>query len=211
MIKEQQENDKKIPNTSIRITPLGFITFESNVVSMSFTPDDNVTYPETAEFKFSNSSGKFALVALEEGGIQSLILPSDDKIDNTLTYELSRDLLNVNPWKIEIQQSVEEHHIADLSNTGTALDTSNRKNTEESAAENSAEDKKELKRQPSLRLQIENSSQVSKVVLLETGFFLAAFINKNAEAEVRLCKFDSPQKSRFTFYYSLCLSFVFLG
>ncbi|KAJ3126719.1 Cilia- and flagella-associated protein 44 [Nowakowskiella sp. JEL0407] len=70
--------------------------------SKSETSDEGVNENQNpaTEAEKSSETGQKMLIVIQSGELMSLVLPDTNKINTTLSYEISKDLLSVSQWKL---------------------------------------------------------------------------------------------------------------
>ncbi|KAJ3023852.1 Cilia- and flagella-associated protein 44 [Thoreauomyces humboldtii] len=208
-------------NQTAEIIPLGFLTFDAAPVRISFSPDNHLNIDEIEpvdENQFeqdevtaddsSEISGKRAFVVLASGQLLAVIVPEPESINNALSFQLTREVVQVKPWKLDVPPPAVVQKVTPLLDDGEA-------NSADSVPPATPAGALEAKEESAQRvngrltsasrkshgLVIDAGSPVTDVMYLEGGYFLLSMINKDGEAEIRACKFSTPKQSRLVLVY----------
>ncbi len=195
---------------TVKFRPMGFISLDKPATSLTFSPDNhNNTDLIERELHESedessrrlagsnsekeggkgNIEGIRILISTGSNNLTSLILPPFSSIDNSVSFELNKSLLQLSSWKMKIP----ERKIVSQAKTDAKKKELSQSNLNDGDAEK-AETEAPVKKEPVL--EIDDNSCFDQVLYLYGGYFLVSMTNQKGETEVRSCKFNSPEKSR---------------
>jgi WD40 repeat protein len=193
---------------SVSFTPLGFITMDSIIQTISFSPDNhrNVDELEKNE-RFSRQyvdyskldTGSNFLILLKNGHVYRGTVSYDGKYDTSLTFELNKADLNIQKWIPSIK--IAPTPIAlENSKSGEAENDGKENEGKDIAVEMKLEDMTEDQRESVTRrkhgLCLTADANFTNIMYLEGGYLLASLINSDGEGEVRVFKLENPEVSR---------------
>ncbi|KAI8915149.1 hypothetical protein DFJ77DRAFT_430281 [Powellomyces hirtus] len=215
----EDETPAAFSHFTARITPLGFITLDSVPVKLSFSPDNHLNIDEIEpidENAFEDPeamgengdqgvAGKRAFVVLDSGELVSLIVPEPAAIDNSLSYELPKEQLQLKPWKLDVppvvtaaKPAAKEEELGSANSEAPGPPPETPESRPESLRVNGHLTSAARKAHG---LVVDTTSPVTDVMYLEGGYFLLSLTNKDGEAEIRACKYSTPRQSRLVLVY----------
>ncbi|KAJ3128012.1 Cilia- and flagella-associated protein 44 [Nowakowskiella sp. JEL0407] len=190
--------------------------------SKSETSDEvvNENQNPATEAEKSLETGQKMLIVLQSGELMSLVLPDTNKINTTLSYEISKDLLSVSQWKLVLPPKPSPVTVAVENKNETATEENmNDEVTTESEQRKSITAKQDTQKQATatkteeskekmivmLRkargLTIAEDCAITNAIYLEGGYVIIALVNKSGDGEIRACKINSPEISRLLLVY----------
>lgn len=185
---------------TVSFLSLGFITMDSMIQTISFSPDNHRNVDEleknerfSRHYGFSKvDSGTKFVVLLKNGILYTAIVSFDQKYDNSLTYELNKTDLNIQEWRPTIKVAPQEVAVAsENAETGEEVTA---------AVEVKLEDLPEDQRESVVRrrngLSLTTDTIFKNVVYLEGGYLIASLANSTGEGEIRVFKIENTEVSR---------------
>ncbi|KAJ3110143.1 Cilia- and flagella-associated protein 44 [Phlyctochytrium bullatum] len=216
--KEYSEDDSApavlFSRATISIKPIGFLEFQSPVVSISFSSDNHLNIAEMEprearqnsrggrdanedeEEEIEDIEGRRTLVVTKEGELFSLVVPTPAQVQTRSSFELSANQTQLKQWILDVP--------VPKAAKDQKAETADEKNEKENVESNDAtevenQDKKDRSTSAMRRkrgLLISNNSPATAVMYLEGGYFMLALVNSAGEGEIRSCKFQTPSASR---------------
>ncbi|TPX71174.1 hypothetical protein SpCBS45565_g01378 [Spizellomyces sp. 'palustris'] len=211
--------------TFVEIIPIGFLPVETAPTKLSFSPDNHLNIDEIepveddgfndheikgdGDVRDEEIEGKRAFMILETGELLSMIVPLPEAVDNSLTFELKSEQLQIKRWTLSVPAAAPTPAATAAAkeaqaNGGTDAD-------QDTSAETKRVETPEEPQNISGRLTsaarkqhglvIEDESPITNVMYLEGGYFLIALQNKYREYEIRACKYGTPKQSRLVLVY----------
>ena len=203
---------------SVNIVPIGFIHLDSPIQTILFSPDnhENVEEFENSDrfnnfFTIKNDSGRQILILTKNGVLQSAIVPNEGAFDNSVTFELPINSVNLTKWHLQVPEKVipnENEIVAKESNSAEANNNQETGNSDENK-ENNPDNKPTIKledlsedelteyNRKTHGLVVQNDSLITSILYLEGGYVLATFINADGDAELRSIKLSDPTQSKY--------------
>ena len=189
---------------SVSFLPLGFVTMDSIIQTISFSPDNhrNVDELEKNE-RFSRQyvdyskldTGSHFLILLKNGGVYKATVSFEGKYDNSLTFELNKSDVNLHQWQpsIKIAPSMD---VKACEEGREAEENDEKEPILELKLADMTEDQRESVVRRSHGLCLTTDSNFTNIVYLEGGYMLASLVNSDGEGEVRTFKLEKPEVSR---------------
>ncbi|KAJ3323577.1 Cilia- and flagella-associated protein 44 [Boothiomyces sp. JEL0866] len=184
--------------SSVAISPIGFLTFDSAVKSIS-----QINFQEqlsTGGKKAPTTQGRRLILNLSTGELFTLFIPNDFSFDSMTTYEISHAALKVESWKYKIPEKLvkEEAKIEEKQEEESGENALEKKTASKSllmSKNNLSLSVESLKKQKGLLL---NGSELNYTAFygLEDGFFLCSVMNEEMESELRISNFANPSWSK---------------
>ena len=190
---------------SVNITPIGFVNFEKGIKTISFSPDnhENMTDFENDE-TFTNrmieggkkSPGRYALVLFKNGSLLSLAVPGDDKYDNSVSFELNKSLLKIEPWTPKIPVDFQTTAVPAIESDNQGQDSTEATKESDANLEELTEGQRISYARKHRGLALTAESPVTSAIYLEGGYSLMSFVNADGEGEIRSFKVGNPEMSK---------------
>lgn len=206
---------------TVSFSPIGFVSLSGPVKSVAFSPDNHQNAQDFERTEsFTNQytdygkpgTGRFSLILLEDGCLYSSIVPADGKYDNSVTFELGKDLLKLQKWNPHVnipRSTVATPALQSVQKTPSSESKRTEDKSQLSADGNDAaalsqdifeEDLPEEKRESITRrnhgLVLASESLITSFLYLEGGYLIASFVNLDGEGEIRALKVENPEISR---------------
>ncbi|KAJ3045334.1 hypothetical protein HDV00_010203 [Rhizophlyctis rosea] len=202
--------------TNVQIIPIGFVTMDSPVESISFSPDNHLNIDEIEpagddeeekgkdeeQVEEDIGDGKRAFVTLKDGRLMAMIIPSAEQVDNTLSFELPEGSVKATRWTLDVPEPKPTAPAPAPASGAAEGEGGAGAPASETSPEPPAEQTPKVEQRGTSAarkargLVIESGSPITRALYLEGGYFLVALLNKDGEAEIRACKFGNPKMSR---------------
>lgn len=195
----------------VKIVPIGFLSVSAVPTKVAFSPDnhqnieeiepvDDDGYKDTEANgedrpKEEDITGKRALFVLENGELYSLTVPPPEDVDNSLSFMLHEEQLQVKRWTLDVP--IPEPILTPSRTEGDetpSLETKESAIVQDTAKVNGRLTSAARKAHG---LVIDHTCPITNVMYLEGGYILLALVNKDGESEIRACKLGTPKQSRF--------------
>ncbi|KAI8897709.1 WD40-repeat-containing domain protein, partial [Globomyces pollinis-pini] len=188
--------------------PIGFITLESPIRSLSFGLD-TVEISITPKKK---TTGYTLLLALDNGCLFTTVIPTEADVDVSTTFELPESYIKLKRWSLNVPKKAEIEPVQPNSESEKEKvvekeeDKDKSKDNDEQGQSKEGEHPHPLVKAKevsnsinSLRKQrglvIVSESMISHVYFLSGTQFLAAIENQDKEIEIRLCDINASHFS----------------